>query len=323
MSCSNFQKSWRTVALVPRRFHSSQMFCYSQTHLPACCIGQPIHHPVCGTTWWSHHRYPVCALAQSTSWPWSAGNVATPCACGRLWFSLLPAWTANAPCAPFASSCTHCLQLRLEGVHPGSIAMQKAMQHFAEQFHTEVANILNKDAQSLVHDGFKGGLRRLRRWLYGIHEIPLRDQRRHLPNTSFETKKWLEGKFNLQGKVKNFPLNPFFPSKSYLHGGYWQGKGKTIRSKYPGYFWGKVKVIFKWKFLHFQGKIFPFSRENRRQNLDLYVHFPKYIYTHIYIHIQLWDGGNSTACMHACMHAESLGCPSTGKLQGWVWVVRG
>ena len=76
----------------------------------------------------------------------------------------------------------------MEGAHPGSRAMQGIFQHFADQFHTEVANILNKDAQVLIHDGFKGRLRRMRHWLYnlyGIHEIPLRDQRRHLAMTAW------------------------------------------------------------------------------------------------------------------------------------------
>ena len=73
----------------------------------------------------------------------------------------------------------------LEGVHPGPLAMQQTFRQFAEQFNTEVANILNKDSQSLLEEGFRGGLRRMRRWLYGLHDIPLQDQRRHLAMTAW------------------------------------------------------------------------------------------------------------------------------------------
>ena len=72
-----------------------------------------------------------------------------------------------------------------EGVHPGPTTMRGIFQQFAEQFNTDVSNILNKDVGTLLAEGYRGGLRRLRRWLHGVHEISLRDQRRRLAMTAW------------------------------------------------------------------------------------------------------------------------------------------
>ena len=91
--------------------------------------------------------------------------------CGRNCTSLLLAHTA---------SCLAC-----EGVRPEPLCLHEAFRDCVAQANMDVPRILNKPPETLIAEGYKGGLRRLRRWFCELHLLPLRDQRRHIAMTSW------------------------------------------------------------------------------------------------------------------------------------------
>ena len=72
-----------------------------------------------------------------------------------------------------------------EGMRPEPALLHEALSDCKDKANMDVPKILSQSYQTLVEDGYKGALRRLRRWHYDLHLMPLQEQRRNIAMTSW------------------------------------------------------------------------------------------------------------------------------------------
>ena len=71
------------------------------------------------------------------------------------------------------------------GMRPEPTHLHEALRDCHDNASMDVPKILNQPSQTLVAEGYKGALRKLRRWHHDLHVLPLRDQRRNIAMTSW------------------------------------------------------------------------------------------------------------------------------------------